>query len=89
MILGITVLVHFIGYLLTGLPLFSYHYKNPGSLLWKPIPGVFSGALLGMLIVIVLFGEGRLTFQPPVFLVGVAYGTFTALAALRQRPARH
>lgn len=90
LIIGIEIVVHLLGYLVTGLPIFLTQYKNTDSCIWRLPVSLASGAALGLVmlcVTLMLFGYPSSTFgKPTVYLCGAGYGFITALAAYRQRP---
>ena len=91
-VLGITILVHFLAYVFTGLPIFLNRYKKANSPIWMPDIGIPLGAALGALVVFFMLGifgrTGATLFQPIPYVIGAGYGTVTAIVAIMQRPAR-
>lgn len=91
-ILGVTILVHLLAYVVTGLPIFLCRYKEAHSPIWMPEIGVPLGAAVGALVVFLTLGifyrTGTTLLQPIPYLIGAGYGTATAIAALLQRPTR-
>jgi len=91
-ILGVTILVHFLAYVVTGLPIFLSRYERANSPIWMADIGIFLGAAVGALAVFFLLGifdrTGTTLFQPFPYLIGAGYGVATAIAVLFRRPTR-
>lgn len=90
LIIGIAIVVHLLGYLITGLPIFLTQYKNLGSCVWMLPVSLVLGAALGTVMLcfsFIFFGYPFSTFRKPeCYLYGAGYGLITAFAAFRQRP---
>lgn len=87
---GIATLIHFLAYVVTGLPIFLCQYGQPHSRIWMPTVGIPLGAVLGVIAILSLFspfdtGEPVL-LQGSLYVLGGGYGTATAIAAVLQRP---
>lgn len=91
-VLSITILVHFLAYAVTGLPIFLSCYTKAGSPIWMADIGIPFGAVLGALAVffllLIFYRTGTTWFQPISYLIGAGYGVATATGALLQRPTR-
>lgn len=89
-ILGIATLIHFLAYVVTGLPVFLCQYGQPHSRIWMPTVGIPLGAILGVITILSLFsafdGGVRVLLQGGLYVLGGGYGTATAIAAVLQRP---
>lgn len=89
-IAGIGAGVHFLAFLLIGLPIFFRFYSRPKSALWRWLPGIITGMVIGGVTVPLVpfmlnnrpLTEGLLQ----TFLMGALYGGFTAWACLLNRP---
>jgi hypothetical protein len=87
MLVVLTMIVHLLGYFLTGLPLFLFFHENPRSWTWTPFPGLTIGIFAGSMTVFTTFGGwDQPTIAPHSLSIGAGYGIATAIAALRQRP---
>ena len=87
---GIAALVHFLAFLLIGLPLFLRFYSRPLSALWRWFPGILTGTLIGFvtvpLVLSVLYSRPVTDNMLQSSLAGGVYGGITALACLLNRP---
>jgi ABC-type phosphate/phosphonate transport system permease subunit len=78
----VSLIVHFLAYLVTGLPLFAYFWKHPDSLLWKLPNAIFAGTFIGAVVPLVLTGFASSDVGPACVLTGF-YGAITAVGAWR------
>ena len=93
---GIGGVIHLIAYLLFGLPLFHFGYRNPNSSIWKTKFAISFGGVSGyaaFLAVLVILRNGDILWggeirRPDLVspLVGLVYGVWTATCAVRQKP---
>jgi amino acid transporter len=84
---GIAAAVHFLAFLLVGLPLFFQFYPRPESRLWQRLPGMMLGLVIGCVSVLCVLYQRPLTcaLGQSIFAGGV-YGLATAWACLMNRP---
>lgn len=85
MVAVVSCVVHFASYLVTGLPLFLWKFREPDSLIWKLPLSLATGALCGMGVGFLLTAEGSEIPLGPLIFCG-AYGLVTAVSAFHQRP---
>jgi len=82
-------LIHFLAFLVFGLPLFLLFHPKPGSRLWRWPFGIAIGAIIGVLSLTVVLA---LAYSRPVnqelfgTVGGALYGSITAIACLFNRP---
>ena len=82
---AVSCVVHFAGYLVTGLPLFLWRFREPDSLLWKLPVSLGTGALCGMGVGFLLTAHA-FEISPGPLILCAGYGLVTAVAAYCQRP---
>jgi ABC-type transport system involved in multi-copper enzyme maturation permease subunit len=87
---GIAAGVHLLAFLLFGLPMFLSFYSLPDSVLWRWMPGVLTGTIIGIasvpLTLSVLYSRPFTQGLLESALAGAIYGGITALACLLNRP---
>ena len=88
-IAGIAAAVHFLVFLVIGLPLFLRFYSRPTSPFWRWLPGIITGTTIGIvsvpLVLSVLYGRPLPELLHTAFAGGL-YGSLTAIACLLNRP---
>lgn len=89
-IAGIAACVHFLAFLLIGLPLFLRYYSRPKSPLWRWLPGILTGTIVGIatvpMVLSLLYGRSIADSFLESAMAGGLYGSVTALACLLNRP---
>ncbi len=91
-IAAVSCAVHWISYLVTGLPIFLWKFRKPESLVWRLPVSLAVGALCGpgVAMVLILRNTASPSDLPagPLIVCGL-YGLITAVSAHRQRPFPH
>jgi len=87
---GIAAGVHFLTFILIGIPIFLHFYSRPQSVLWRWFPGVLVGTVIGItavpLVLSVIYSRPLSKDLIQSALAGGLYGGVTALASLVNRP---
>lgn len=87
---GIAAAVHFLAFLVIGLPLFLRFYSRPEFPLWRWLPGIITGTMIGIisvpLVLSVLYSRPPTEGLLQTAFAGGLYGSLTAIACLLNRP---
>lgn len=87
---GIAAGVHFLAFLLIGLPMFLHFYSLPDSALWRWVPGILTGTIIGVvsvpLVLSVIYSRPLTLGLLESVLAGGIYGGISAFACLLNRP---
>jgi hypothetical protein len=88
--LGASILVHFVSYLLIGFPIFFAFHRKLDSKVWRLSLAIPFGLVVGSVAIFaVLYGMGyneSALQNPQIYFIGAGYGLITALSACKQRP---